>query len=114
MRKNYLILAALALLVPGVVFAQAMPRFNTVTPDSGKAGAEFTAEGENLEKANVAELYLTDGKNDIKVEVVTQAATSIKFKVPSGTKAGRFSLMVLTTGAAPKFLEQPVKVTIEE
>jgi hypothetical protein len=116
MRYQWIILFTTVLLiaVSGIVIAQAMPRLNTVTPDAGKAGAEFTTEGETLEKANVTELYITDGKNDIKVQVVQQEAKTIKFKVPAATKAGRFSLMLLTGGAAPKLLEQPVKVTIEE
>ncbi|MBM3815342.1 MAG: hypothetical protein FJW20_27335 [Acidimicrobiia bacterium] len=92
---------------------QAMPRFNTVTPDTGKAGAEFTAEGEHLEKANVAKLYLTDGKLDIEVQIMLQTGKAIKFKAPADVKEGRFSLMILTTGSAPKLLVQPVKVTIE-
>lgn len=95
------------------LLAQAMPRFATVAPDTGKAGTEFTAEGENLTKDNVSEVYLTDGKIDLKVEVVNQTATAIKFKAPASAKPGRFNLMVLTTGASPKLLEQPVKLTIE-
>ena len=42
-----------------------------------------------------------------------QAAASIKFKIPATAKAGRFSLMILTTGKEPKYIEQPVKVTVE-
>ena len=36
-----------------------------------------------------------------------------KFKIPAAAKAGRFSLMILTGGKDPKYIEQPVKVTIE-
>ena len=39
--------------------------------------------------------------------------TSIKFKIPAAAKAGRFSLMILTGGKDPKYIEQPVKVTVE-
>ena len=35
-------------------------------PGTGKAGDEITVAGENLEKAQVAKVYLTDGKNDIR------------------------------------------------
>jgi hypothetical protein len=89
-----------------------MPRLSIVTPDSGKAGDEFTATGENVGKQLVKELYLTDGKDDTKVQIVTQKDDSIVFKVPAGAKAGRYSLMILS-GDGKQFLEQPVKLTIE-
>jgi hypothetical protein len=91
----------------------AMPRMTTVTPDTGKAGDVLTVDGENLEKSQVAELYLTDGKNDYKCEVAEQTSKAIKFKVPKSAKAGRLSLMILTTGNEPKLIEQPVKVTVQ-
>ena len=42
----------------------AMPRMSTVEPGSGKAGDVVAVAGENLDKANVTKVYLTDGKND--------------------------------------------------
>ena len=89
------------------------PRVDTAEPDSGKAGAVIAINGENLEKANVTQLFLTDGKNDLKVEIVEQVSKSIKFKIPAEAKAGRFSIMILTGGKDPKLLEQPVKITVE-
>lgn len=73
----------------------------------------MTVSGENLDKKNVAEIYLTDGKEDVKLPVVEQTAATIKFKLPANVKAGRFSLMLLTAGADPKLIEQPVKVTVQ-
>jgi hypothetical protein len=92
---------------------QAMPRITTVEPPNGKKGDVLTAAGENLAKPDVDKLYLTDGKNDLEVEVTEQAAAAVKFKVPAAAKAGRFSLMILTGGKNPKYIEQPVRVTIE-
>jgi|SRR5579862_62620 len=92
---------------------QNMPKMNTVDPGNGKAGDEITVAGENLEKAQVAKVYLTDGKNDVLVDVTEQSATSLKFKIPSKATAGRFALMLLTTGKEPKLIEQPVKLTVE-
>ena len=92
---------------------QAMPRMTTVEPGNGKAGDVLTVAGENLAKPLVVKLYLTDGKNDLEVEVTEQAATSMKFKIPASAKPGRFSLMILTGGKDPKYIEQPVKVTVE-
>ena len=88
------------------------PRLAAVTPETGKPAAEYSAAGENLARDAVKELYLTNGKDDIKVEIVAQKAESIQFKVPGNTKPGRYSLMILTADGK-QFLEQPVKLTIE-
>ncbi len=93
---------------------QAMPRMTTVDPGNGKAGDVITVSGENLEKNQVAKVYLTDGKNDVVVEVTEQAPTTIKFKIPAKAAPGRFALMLLTTGKEPKLIEQPVKLTVEQ
>ena len=86
---------------------------NSVDPATAKPGAEVTVSGENLDKNAVTEVYLTDGKDDIKLTIVQQSATSVKLRLPSTVKSGRFSLMLLTTGADPKLIEQPVKLTVE-
>ena len=96
-----------------VMFAQeAMPRMSSVDPTSGKAGDVIAVAGENLEKANVGKVYLTDGKNDLVCEITAQTATEIKLKIPEKA-TGRMALMILTTGKEPKLIEQPVKVNIE-
>jgi hypothetical protein len=117
MRRS-LFAVALALLiasaVPALLDAQAaFPRLTAVTPDAGKAGDTFTVEGENLAAPGVKELYITDGKTDVKTSIVDQSETAIKFTLPGDTKPGRFSLMILTGGSDPKLIEQPVKVTVE-
>jgi hypothetical protein len=84
-----------------------------VEPSNGKVGDILTATGSNLSKEAIAELFLTDGKNDTKADMTEQAAESIKFKIPASMKAGRYSLMVLTRGNNPRLIEQPVKVTVE-
>jgi hypothetical protein len=91
----------------------AMPQMTAVEPVSGVSGDVLTVTGEKLDKENVAAVYLTDGSNDIKVAISEQTATSIKFKIPAEAKAGRFALMVLTSGKEPKLIEEPVKVTVE-
>ena len=96
-----------------VLFAQeAMPRMSSVEPSSGKAGDVIAVTGENLDKASVAKVYLTDDKTDFECEVTGQTATEIKFKIPAKA-TGRLALMILTTGKEPKLIEQPVKFTIE-
>lgn len=91
----------------------AMPKMTTVEPAEAKAGDQCAVTGEHLEKTNVKEIYLTDGKEDLKLDIVEQAATSIKFKIPATAKAGRFSLMLMTADKSPKLIEQPVKLTVQ-
>jgi len=111
MRISIIVLALLA--TCAVSFAQApMPRMVSVDPMNGKIGDVITVTGENLQKANVAKVYLTDGKTDLVVEVVEQSETTIKFKIPAKA-AGRLAVMVLTTGKDAQLIEQPVKVTID-
>jgi hypothetical protein len=114
--KNSVLAATLlfALASPAPLHAQAtMPRMNTVEPASGAIGDVLTVTGDNLDQDNVAALYLTDGKSDVKVAITEQTDTSIKFKIPPEARTGRFALMVLTRGKDPKLIEEPVKVTIE-
>jgi len=113
MKLSFILYVVLAAVL--VAYAQQpMPRMSTVDPGNGKAGDLITVAGENLQKEHVAKVFLTDGKNDMPVEVVEQSATSIKFKIPAKVPAGRLALMVLTTGKDAKYMEQPVKVQIDE
>jgi hypothetical protein len=108
------VIALLTVLASLALSQDGMPRMTTVEPGNGKVGDVLTIAGENLAKPIVSKLYLTDGKNDVEVQVTEQAATAIKFKIPTGAKPGRFSLMILTGGKDPKYIEQPVKVTVDE
>ena len=113
MTSFQLLRMALAAAVLPVLWAQApLPRMISVEPTSGKVGDILTVTGENLEKTHVAEVFLTDGKNDLKVLVTEQGPTTLKFRIPPNVKPGRFALMILTAGKDPKYIEQPVKVTV--
>ena len=104
---------AVALLTAVTLFSQAKSaRMATVKPETGKAAAEYTAAGENLAKDTIKELFLTNGKDDVKVQIITQKDDAIQFKIPAGVKPGRYSLMILTADGK-QFIEQPVKLTIE-
>ena len=102
-------LGAIVLMAQGSV-----PSMKSVDPITAKAGDVLTVTGENLDKTNVAEVYLTDGKNDLKLQITEQGPETIKVQVPSTAKPGRLALMILTKGKDQKYIEQPVKVTIEE
>ena len=112
MKLSFVFVVLTAVLV--VYAQQPMPRMSAVDPGNGKAGDVITVAGEHLQKEHVAKVFLTDGKNDIPVEITEQSAISIKFKIPAKVPTGRLALMVLTTGKDAKYLEQPVKVQIDE
>ncbi len=115
MKLSFILPVILAVLFAQPLLPQAaMPRMTSVEPANGKVGDVLTVAGENLEKKNVADLFLTDGKLDLKVAVTEQTPTAIKFKIPPKTAAGRYALMILTAGKEPKLIEQPVKVTVEQ
>jgi hypothetical protein len=107
------VVLAASVLAPQARAQDTVPRFATVEPANGKVGDLLMVTGENIGKDLIAEVYLTDGKNDIKVAVTEQSATQIKFKIPTA-KIGRYRLMVLTKGKEPKLIEQPVRVEVEE
>lgn len=113
MRISELILVLVALALPAYSQSpNATPMMSSVEPDVCRVGDVLAIHGENLGQENVSALYLTDGITDIKVLMIDQAATSIKFKIPPEAKPGRFALMVLTKGKTPKLIEQPVKITV--
>lgn len=112
MKIAFLMLAlAVTLAAPARLTGQG-GRIMSVDPDSGKPGDTVAAIGEGVDKANVAELYLTDGTNDIKVAIVEQTATTIRFTIPANCKSGRYNLMIKTAGKVPQLLEQPVKLQV--
>jgi hypothetical protein len=82
-----------------------------VEPDTGKVGDVISVKGENLDKNNIAEVYLTDGAKDTKATISQQTPTEIKFTVPQ-VKAGRYHLAMLTANRA-SMIEQPVVLTVE-
>jgi len=90
------------------------PVMSTVNPDTVKAGEIATVSGEYLDKSRVAEVYLTNGTVDAKVEIVAQTATAIKFKVPEKLAPGRYNLMVLLVDDPPKLIEEPARVTVAQ
>lgn len=114
MKNSILVAFLLTLCFPAALRSESTtPQMTSVEPASGASGDVLTITGDRLDRDNVAAVYLTDGKNDIKVVITGQNATSIKFQIPAAAKAGRFALMVLTTGKEPKLIEEPVKVTVE-
>jgi hypothetical protein len=90
-----------------------VPLISTVDPGTARAGATLVAHGTMLGKAAVASLYMIQGDNTIEVKIVDQTEEALKFVVADSVKAGRYNLMVLTKGAAPQYIEEPVLIVVE-
>ncbi len=90
------------------------PVLRTVDPDSIKAGDVATVSGENLDKSRVAELFLTNGTVDVKVQIVEQTSAAIKFRLPAKVVPGRYNMMVLLVGDPERLIEEPARVTVVE
>ncbi len=88
------------------------PLMREVNPDAAKPGDAVVVTGEYLDKAHVAEVFLTAGDVTLKVEVLSQEAGKIRFVTPKA-EPGRLRLMVLTKGGEPVFIEQPVMLEIK-
>jgi len=108
--KTWLVAGLVALAMALGAF-QSLPRCTAMDPDTGKAGDTIAVKGENLDKANISEVYLTDGTKDTKATISEQTGTQIKFKVPE-IKPGRYHLAMLTANKA-SMIEQPVVLTVE-
>ncbi len=90
------------------------PIIKFVQPETAKAGDEITVTGTSLDKTAVAQVYLTQGDKTIRVKVTSQTDTEVKFNVPESVKAGRFGIMVLTTGGEEaRYIDEPVFLSVE-
>ena len=103
-------LAAVMIAFSGVrVDAQETARVTAVDPANGKSNDTITVSGENLGKAHVAAVFLSDDKDDFKAVIVSQEADKIVIKVPS-VKPGSYNI---SNQAANAILIQPIKFTVE-
>jgi hypothetical protein len=83
-----------------------------VRPPEGIVGDVLIAHGDNLNASRVKELWLTNGQNDYKLEILEQGDHSIRFRLPDWVPAGRWRLMVLSNEDV--LLEQPAYVKVRD
>lgn len=112
--RNILAGVAIAMALPLAVAAQPVPQIRSCNPTTAKPGAVVAVAGENLGKANIDKLYLTDGTHDTVISIQEQGDTELKVKVPDKMALGRFAFMILTKGQEPKLIEQPVKLNVSD
>jgi hypothetical protein len=102
--------ALLALVLVPLLFAQNAAKITAFDPTSGKVNDTVTLTGENLDKDNVAAVFLSDDKDDFKATMVEQAADKIVMKVPQ-TKAGGYNISIQVKD---RILILPLKFNVTE
>ena len=107
-RKIWLVLAAVILL-SALTSAQNAPQVTGVDPATGKVNDTVTVSGDNLGKASVSAVFLSDDKNDYKATIVEQADDKIQMKVPQ-VKPGPYNISIQV---GDKLFIKPVKFTVE-
>lgn len=105
-----LALLAAAILLSPLTFAQGNAQVTGVDPASGKVNDSVTVNGENLGKASVSAVFLSDDKDDFKATIVEQSDGKIVLKVPQ-VKLGSYHISVQV---GDKILIKPVRFTVEE
>jgi len=88
------------------------PIVRVIDPPQARPGDQLVATGDNLGRDCVAEVHLTQGQQRFKVEIKAQAVGSITFVAPASVEAGRFGLMVVTSGREPTLIDEPVSLVI--
>ena len=97
---RFMIAAAIIalLLVPAPLWCAdnepSVPMIRTVDPVKAKPGATVVVEGEALAASKVVQMYLTRGGKDVRVEILNQTSTQIKFKAPTEMTPARYSVTV--------------------
>ena len=91
------------------VGAQNVPKVTAVDPGTGKVNDSVTLTGENLGKATVSAVFLSDDKDDFKATLVEQEAGKIILKVPQ-VKSGGYNISIQE---GDKILILPLHFTVQ-
>ena len=92
-----------------LALAQGAPQVTAVDPASGKVNDTVTVTGDNLGKATVSSVYLSDDKNDYKATIVSQSDDKIEMKVPQ-VKPGDYNISVQV---GDKLFIKPIRFKVE-
>jgi len=107
--QRWLLLAGLVL-ISSLAVAQNAPQVTAVDPSAGKVNDTVTVSGNNLGKASVSSVYLSDDKSDYKAAIVDQGEDKITMKVPQ-VKAGDYNISIQV---GDKLFIKPVKFKVQE
>jgi hypothetical protein len=109
MRRWWAFLAGVVLF-SSLAVAQNTPQVTGVDPASGKVNDTLTVSGNNLGKASVSSVFLSDDKNDYKATIVEQGDDKITVKVPQ-VKPGDYNVSIQV---GDKLFIKPVKFKVEQ
>jgi Rieske Fe-S protein len=107
--RRWVILAAV-IVATSAAMAQNTPQITAVDPSYGKVNDTVTVSGNNLGKALVSSVYLSDDKSDFKAAIVEQGDEKITLKVPQ-VKAGNYNISLQV---GDKLFIKPVKFRVQE
>ena len=115
MRVRFRVRAALLVLMTvslaAALWGQGNPRVTGVNPNAAKVGANVTVAGENLGKANVAAVFVSNSSDDFPATVVEQGDTKIVIKIPKEAKPGDYNVSIQVKG---DILIQPIRLTVQQ
>jgi hypothetical protein len=106
--KHWTILAAI-IVFSSLAIAQGAPQITGVDPAEGKANDTVTVSGNNLGKASVSSVYLSNDKDDFKATIVEQGDDKITMKVPQ-VKPGDYNVSIQV---GDKLFIKPVKFKVQ-
>jgi len=82
-----------------------------VIPTEARGGDIVTVTGYALDAKHLKEVYLTNGENDFRVEIVEQGNVAIRVRVPAKIPGGLMRFAIVVFGR-DDMLEQPVFLKI--
>src|SRR5258708_38265448 len=108
--KRLLFGIAILALLTAVLWAQGSPRVTGVDPVTAKIGANVSVNGENLSKANVAAVFVSNSSDDFPATVVEQTDGKLVIKIPK-VKAGDYNISIQVKS---DILIQPIRLAVSE
>jgi len=89
------------------------PRIDRVEPGAARAGGLVTIYGQSLDRSAVADVLLSDGDCVALTRILDQSATRIRVRLPRMLEPGKYSILLVTRGREPKFIDQGFTVKVE-
>lgn len=108
--RQVIAIVAVVLMAAATGWSQGSPRVTGVAPASAKVGDSVSVNGENLGKANVSAVFISNSSDDFPATVVEQSDGKIVIKVPK-VKAGDYNVSIQVKN---DILIQPIRLAVQE
>jgi hypothetical protein len=110
MKLRFLMVSIVLVVLVVSLSGQGSPRVTSVAPTAAKIGANVTVIGENLGKANVAGVFVSNSSDDFPATVVEQTDGKLIIKIPK-VKAGDYNISIQVK---TDILIQPIRLAVSE